>query len=69
MFGFFGVVKARLHLVYNCRGDPQMASQQQANDRRLSQEVRLHGFLVARVEEMQAAIQQTAITDFNSWLV
>ncbi len=31
--------------------------------------MRLHGFLAARVEEMQAAIQQTAISDFNIWLV
>ena len=52
-----------------CRNEACSALSQEAPDRRLSRDVRLHGFLVARIEEMQAAIQQTAITDFNAWLV
>ncbi len=37
--------------------------------KRLSRDVRLHAFLSGRVQEMQAAIQQKAIADFNVWLV
>ena len=51
------------------RNDAQLALTQEMPERRLSRDVRLHGFLAARVEEMQAAIQQTAISDFNIWLV
>lgn len=52
-----------------CRNEARSALSEEVPDRRLSRDVRLHGFLVARVEEMRAAIQQTAITDFNAWLV
>jgi hypothetical protein len=38
-------------------------------DSRMPIDIRLHAFLSARVHEMQAAIQQKATADFNTWLV
>jgi len=38
-------------------------------DSRMHIDLRLHAFLMARVQEMRAAIQQKATADFNTWLV
>ena len=52
-----------------CRNGAQSAALHDGPSKMLDRQVQLHAFMLARLQEMQSAIEQKAIADFNNWLV